>query len=538
MLSNDPLYDRDYAKVLVVGAGPTGLTLAASLGRLGVPVDIVDRKAAPNDQSKALAINPVAKTQLDVMFGSNNVGERANLVSRLNIMTGTSKRLSSINLNHLRWPHHQMRVQTQHETEQDLVNLAVKAGVTVQWSTRVDAVVTSENGLEAHVIQADGTTTRHRYDYVIGCDGKYSVVRPLLDAQVTSRSYDTFLALADYKLKIRLDEDAAYYFVYKDTFFVFVPLGDSVWRVVVKHAGTPPKTPSTELVTKLVQEKFGEDIFVGENLWFSVAPLYISFVDRLGDGRIFIAGDAAHLYSPIGGTGMNTGIGDAINLGWKLGFVIQGLAKPEKLLQSYQEERLPVIRSNAEQTDQMTLLISGQLEPHFANPFLPLMSNRPALKYGFPTAISGYGLQYPPVLNTDGAETTTEVGRLSMALCPLMTQIADEMPELEPRLTVFHFVPHIPSAAARSPLVSDVLKGVRDIFVVPLQAGGNPKAAPKTQTFWSDVIVLELDPNEWSQRAERGPLQAVRPDGITYFQGQFESIDLLIKQLSVFLREK
>lgn len=520
-------------KVLIVGAGPTGLTLAACLEKFGISPDIVDFKDCPNDQSKALAINPVAQAQLGIIFGKNDVGKNSNIVTKLKVIFNTDKRLTTINLKHLEWPCNSMLVQSQYDTEKDLIELAKNNNVNVQWGTRVVEVIEHDDAVQVAFEGSDNQTIKQQYDYVIGCEGKHSLVREAIGATMTPLPYSMYLALADFKLDVDLSEDSAYYFVYEETFFVFVPLGKSIWRIVVKHNGDPKRGEYINLVTDPVLEKFGRNIFCGECLWFSQAPLYVSYANKLQSKRLFIAGDSAHLFSPISGTGMNTGIVDAVNLAWKIAFTIKGNACGNTLIQSYQEERIPAIKENAMATDRLTKLISRQ-EEH-TDQFMPKMSNRAYIRNLFPLNVSGFGFSYQSSSVLFGMTDDPGIGRMDAKLTKLLMSSAEFVSNFSLYINVLQFMDQDIHKTVLPCPKQTKLKGVRDVVV---QWISNDEAVN------SSVIKVQQSPNtinigllkkDWQELCQLGDLQVLRPDGVVVFRGSIEEHGEVIINLSKYL---
>src|SRR5690606_33838494 len=218
--------------------------------------------------------------------------------------------------------------QPQAHTERDLLAQLQAKGHDVRWRTHVTAVQPSGDGVQVGWTSASSGCGGGGFAYVVGCDGKHSVVRPAMGASFNEMRYPMHFLLGDFRLRWDHPPNQALYSVWDDTFFIFVPLGADRWRVVLKQDGPLPATPlrAAELTQPIV-DRLGRDIFNGEPpVWLSRAPFYQSVADTLRAGRLLLAGDAAHLFSPIGGTGMNTGMQDALSLAWKLARVMDGRA--------------------------------------------------------------------------------------------------------------------------------------------------------------------------------------------------------------------
>jgi 2-polyprenyl-6-methoxyphenol hydroxylase-like FAD-dependent oxidoreductase len=503
-------------RVLIAGAGPTGLCLALCLRAFGLDCDLWDPKPGPQDSSKALSINPASAIQLDLLGIGGALGVHSRRVRRLEVRLDGARRLNAVDLRWLDCERDYFQIQSQFQTERELLATLQARGGAVAWNTRLLSLTRDGDTFTASGRRGEQTFARE-YDYVIGCDGKRSVVREFIGATMSGGAYDMYLALGDFDLDWDVSPEMVHYHVHADTFFVFVPLPEPRrWRVVVKHAGTPAAADDA-LLTEPVRRHLGRDIFASASHWRSVAPLYVQTASHLGEDRVFIAGDAAHLYSPIGGTGMNTGMQDAINLGWKLAFALRGWDAGGDLLASYQRERLPVILANAAATDAMTQAISmAATDPKAYAPFLPGFAKRALLRDVFPQSFSGLSMRYGP------AEDASGLGRFHHALVRLVPHLGHFL-----GLQVFAFADDADGLAAGSALVSAcrALQGVRCHVLVPEGLSMLPEQA------------LVLPRAQWQAlRAVAGSLQLVRPDGFIDHAGALSQWSVLVQALRGRLR--
>ena len=386
----------DTARVLIVGAGPTGLTLASALQAYGIRFSLIDRKAGPTTDSKGLALNMATQYGFELLGLGGVLTQSGCKIRRLNVYW-QGQRLSAVDFRRLDSPLKHLITQRQAVTERQLIDALQTRGEAVHWHTTLTALHETAHGVTAQLSQADGRTQQQHFDYVIGCDGKSSTVRPHIGASLNGHDYPMYFVLGDFALQWDASPDQVHYHVHEDGFFILVPLGEGAWRVVVKYDGEIPPDLALDQarITAPVTARLGRNIFAADASWLSRAPFYSRVADQLQAGRIFLAGDAAHLFSPIGGTGMNTGIQDALNLGWKLAWVLRGLA-PATLLDSYQQERLPAMLSAAATADRSTRLIA-RLDPNPAliDSLLPRMRNRPQLRQNLPMLHSGLLAAYP-----------------------------------------------------------------------------------------------------------------------------------------------
>ncbi|MES2938894.1 MAG: FAD-dependent monooxygenase [Pseudomonadota bacterium] len=385
---------RSHKPVLIAGAGPTGLTLANALAAYGCAFDIIDAKAAPERDSKALAINAASQYGFALLGLQGTLGARGAPLNTLAVHW-EGRRLAGIAVHRASRRFGPFIAQPQAETERDLGAALEGQGVAIERQLRLVAATPSGDGVEVQLMDANGACSTRRYGWVIGCEGKHSAVAEAIGARFESTRYPMHFLLGDFPLELDAPPDQAAYHVWDDLFFILVPLGGGRWRVVLKRDGElPPQGPAeADTIVREVSARLG-DVFRGPPVWLSRAPFYQRWSDRLRRGRMLLAGDAAHLYSPIGGTGMNTGMGDAFALAWRLAWVVRGLG-PEALLDDYECLRIAAMRANGEATDRSTRLIARlERDPQQVASLLPLMRNRPLARTALPRAYSGLGLHY------------------------------------------------------------------------------------------------------------------------------------------------
>ena len=530
-------------RVLIAGAGPTGLTLGLCLRAYGIPFEIIDAKSGPSRDSKALALNPLSMDQLELFGWADVAGRHGCRISRLNISyNGT--RLNPVDL---RWLDHDRRfliTQPQHVTEQELLSALEASGGRVAWNTELVSVAANEDPPQATIRSAAGEVQTRAYRYVVGCDGKWSRTREAVGAEMKGAEYPVHLVLGDFELDWDADRRQAHYYVYDDTFFVIVPHGVGTWRVVVKYDGPPERSaPGPESIMDPVRRHFGRDPFSGPPSWFSKAPLYLKIADRMRSGSVFLAGDAVHLYSPIGGTGMNTAMQDALNLGWKLAFTMRGWAKDGRLLTSYEQERLPAINANATATDAVTRLIARlERSPERVSPFLPRMANRRILSRHLPAAQSGLTLQYPA---SDALATASPAAPHAGSVCrglPALLRIAGREPGRGP--CWYLLVGLDDGSRAGADLAS--LMRVCERFVPHLQcipvyraeASASPRVGP--HEGGADALApIAVCPALWRRLGiEAAAVQVVRPDGIIFYAGRSGDAEFIGRHLASVLVER
>lgn len=343
------------SEVLIAGAGPTGLMMAAQLLRWGIRPRIIDAKAGPSLQTKALAVQArtleifrqmgVADAALAEGWparGVNLFGDRGRLgrVPLGDIGTGLS-------------PFPYMLVIGQDRTERILGELLAAQGLEIEWGTRLEAFSVGEDRVQA-VLSRDGRMEAAEFRYLLGADGPHSTVRHGLGIDFEGDTYDHRFFVADLRVEGEAVEGELNIFL-SNRFHVlalFPMTGGRRFRLV----GIFPEAlhgiaqPTFDDLQPHLRQIVGERMRFGDVSWFSIYRVHHRVAQRFQRGPCFLLGDAAHIHSPVGGQGMNTGLQDAYNLAWKLALVLRGAASP-RLLETYQEERRPFATLLVETTD-------------------------------------------------------------------------------------------------------------------------------------------------------------------------------------------
>jgi 2-polyprenyl-6-methoxyphenol hydroxylase-like FAD-dependent oxidoreductase len=347
--------------VLIVGAGPTGLTLACELLRRGVGCRIVDKAALPATTSRALGLQPRTLELFDAMGVIDRVLATGGPVTDANLYAGDRLllTLSAAGLRDLDTPYPRLWITPQASVERPLIERLLELGGTVERSYELEGFRQTGSSVIATVKHGDSYETEEIHtSWLVGCDGARSQVRKALGVTFEGVIYEERFLLADADVDWSRERDRTHTWFPPDGMFTVFPLpGTSQWRIfaVLEDEAVPPL--SLELFQKLLSERTGDvKATLSNPTWMSNFTINRRMVNRYRVERAFLAGDAAHIHSPFGAQGMNTGIQDACNLGWKLALVVQGEA-PERLLDTYEEERLPVARRVLSQTDTNTRVL-------------------------------------------------------------------------------------------------------------------------------------------------------------------------------------
>jgi 2-polyprenyl-6-methoxyphenol hydroxylase-like FAD-dependent oxidoreductase len=342
--------------VLIIGAGPTGLVLALWLTKLGARVRIIDKTAEPGTTSRALAVQ--ARTlelyrQLDLTDAVISKGHRVPAVN-LWVKGEQEARLAfeKIGSNLTAYPFLHIFPQDQHERL--LIERLEMLGVSVERQTELTSFVERNDGVVARLRDSDGTERDCEARFLAGCDGARSIVREIVGTGFPGGTYRQVFYVADVvaagpavngELHIDLDE--------ADFLGVFPLAGTGRARLIGTVRGERADRPDSLKFEDISNRAINSlKVTVEKVNWFSTYHVHHRVTQHFRKGRAFLVGDAAHIHSPAGGQGMNTGIGDAINLAWKLAAVVAGRAD-DGLLDSYESERIGFARRLVATTDRV-----------------------------------------------------------------------------------------------------------------------------------------------------------------------------------------
>ncbi|GIH03634.1 oxygenase [Rhizocola hellebori] len=333
--------------VLVVGAGPTGLSLAAQLAAYGTNMRIVDRNLDRASESRALAIQP---RTLEVLAGLGVTEELVALGNRaVQLRMHAGRRvvpveLFDIGVEDTAYPF--LLFLSQAETERILGEHLASRDVVVERGTQLVHMRQTADAVKCVLRHGDGRQEQVDVGYVVGCDGAHSTVRQQAGIAFEGAAYPQTFVLADLEAD-GIETGAAHVFLSRHGMLFFFPLGKpATWRMLAMR----PRSDDTPVAQPvfLAEVQALADAYTGEGgvrlrdpVWMTNFRLHNRGAVQYRAGRVFLAGDAAHIHSPAGAQGMNTGIQDAVNLGWKLAQVTAGLA-PLRLLDTYQPERVPI----------------------------------------------------------------------------------------------------------------------------------------------------------------------------------------------------
>ncbi|HEU5357035.1 MAG TPA: FAD-dependent oxidoreductase [Actinocrinis sp.] len=394
--------------VVIVGAGPTGLLLAGDLAERGVACTVLERRVGPPDTTttRAFAVHARALEQLDARGLADRLIETGTTVDGLRLYGKVSISFAQLPS---RFPY--LLVTPQFNVERLLEERAVAAGARVLRGVSVVGLNQDAEGVSVRVQEPQSQSepesepeSEYRAKYVVGTDGVHSIVRSALGLPYPGHPVVRSLMLAD----VRFAEpptDVLTVGAVGDVFAFVAPFGDGWYRTFCwnRDHQVPPSAPlELSEIREVLRRAFGTDFGLAEARWMSRFQSDERQVPEYRVGRVFLAGDAAHCHSPAGGQGMNTGIQDAANLGWKLAAVLNGRASdPERLLDSYHAERHPVGRQVLRSSGALVrLALIKSLVARTARDVLSGAAVRvPVIAHRATDTVSGIGIDYGKASN-------------------------------------------------------------------------------------------------------------------------------------------
>lgn len=405
---------KDKPKVLVVGAGPTGLFLSLVLMRQGVQVRLIDQKSSPIKESRAMGVQArtlefyrqlglsEALVKLGVQTENTHLGVNGRKVAQFSLK----------NMGQGLSPYPYLLTLAQDVHESFLVEQLAACGLYVEWNTTLKTLAQDGTTVKTIVTLPDGSEEEIETSYLVGCDGARSTTRQALGIAFGGGTSEGLFYVAD--VDIGRNNQDVHVGIAPDTLALMMPVRTSGMQRIL---GIVPKTIATQ--ANISFNDVSQDsahllnIKVKAVNWFSTYRVHHRVAERFREGRCFIAGDAGHIHSPVGGQGMNTGLGDAMNLAWKLAQVINNRADA-KLLNTYEPERIKFARQLINTTDGMfqKMIAEGWFTRYLRVSIVPsiikLLTRYPITKRSLFKAVSQIRIAY-----TDSPLSQGKQGRIS-----------------------------------------------------------------------------------------------------------------------------
>ena len=350
--------------VIIIGAGPTGLSLACQLVRFGIDFVVIEKNEGVTKFSKAIGVQARTLEIYDQLGLAEPAIERGTIASTVKLIEGGEVRgemhLSNFGKGLSEYPY--MLMLEQSKNEELLYGFLKSHGKEVRWNTELESFEQDSKGVTAQIKTPSGETQTINGKFLVGCDGASSPVRRTLGLTFAGSTFERLFYVADARVDWDLSHEALHVCLAREVFVAFFPMkGENRYRIV----GTFPEDQNEkegevvyEEIEQEIKDKAKIPLEISDVRWFSLYKVHSRRVNKFSKGRCFLAGDSAHIHSPAGAQGMNTGIQDAYNLAWKLALVVKGFAD-ESLLDTYNEERLANAKRLLESTDRMFELAAG-----------------------------------------------------------------------------------------------------------------------------------------------------------------------------------
>jgi 2-polyprenyl-6-methoxyphenol hydroxylase-like FAD-dependent oxidoreductase len=490
--------------VLIIGAGPTGLVLALWLSKLGVKPRIIDKTAAPGTTSRALAVH--ARTlelyrQLDL---AHVVVERGHKVPAVQLWVNGKPR-TRIDFQQIAsgvTPYSFLEIFPQDEHERLLAARLEELGVSVERQTELVSYRDEGDRIVAHLRRSDGREETCEADYIAGCDGVHSIVRETMGTGFPGGTYRQLFYVADVQARGPAIDGELHVDLEEADFLAVFPLAGSgrarlIGTVRDERAGHADTLKFEDVSRRIIENLKVE---VQQVNWFSTYRVHHRVTAHFRKGRAFLLGDAAHIHSPVGAQGMNTGLQDAYNLAWKLALVVAGRADAT-LLDSYEQERIPVARRLLNTTDRAFRLIvavnwlAGLLRTKIIARIAGLAMSRARIQRFAFRVVSQIGIEYRE---------------------SALSQTMDDLPQGAPRAG--DRFPWLHLRLGTDGVVEDVFQKLDDAgFNLIVVGQPSPAAA---ELGLGDLLRVHVVPDDPGNRAElaraevpRTSFYLLRPDG-------------------------
>ena len=427
-------------QVLVVGAGPTGLVLALWLARRGVAIRIIDKAAEPGTTSRALAVQARTLEFYRQLGVANDVAARGLPFHAVNLWDWGRRigraEFGVIGAGVTPFPHILIFPQDQHERL--LIDHLHRAGVEVERPVELLGFEADGDAVVARIKHGDGTVESCRASYLAGCDGARSVVREVLGIEFSGGTYDRVFYVADADVRGPIANHELHVALDDADFFAAFPLkGEGTVRLigtVRRESEAQERQLTWDDVSRRAVERMG---VIAERInWFSTYHVHHRVAKQFRRGRVFLLGDAAHIHSPVGGQGMNTGIGDAVNLAWKLAEAVTNPGAAA-ILDTYEPERIPFALKLVASTDRAFTFATrnGALARFVRRRIFPLLlprlTARVAVRRFMFRTLSQTGIKYRASDLSDGRAGSIHGGDRLPWVPPASGETADNFTSLE-----------------------------------------------------------------------------------------------------------
>ncbi|MGW5384039.1 FAD-dependent monooxygenase [Nocardia sp. NPDC003963] len=494
--------------VLIVGAGPSGMTLAIELRRRNIPCRIIDAADGPLKTSRSFTVHSQTLLQLQQLGIATDFLREGLESYSMDYHFLDHSESAQLDFRALggRFPY--ILILNQNRTEAILRDHLASLGVTVEWGTRLVDLSVDPTGSVTTTLAHDNAVEVLAYDWVVGCDGVRSTVRRLIGAEYAGSDYTgTTMRMMDLPIhNLPLGDSSIHYLIGKNRMVLVTRLPSDNYRLLISDKGDTPESSLTVEAFQAVMDQHFRGVTLGKPNWGSQFDVRHRLSDLYIKGNVVLCGDAAHIHSPAGGMGMNCCVQDAFNLGWKLAWVINGTAK-KSLIETYPDERRPVdsqVKEGADLLHQVILAHGDSINDRMS------IVRAPGFNQTAVGRISGRSYSYRDVVSTpSGVEKSTGLRAGDSALDIMVNQdVAARDLFAHPGYTLM-YLPRTRPEREVSTLAERITRRygahVRNAVVIPPSAG----AARYPGAIFAD----SNDVHQHYGFGELDGLVLVRPDG-------------------------
>jgi 2-polyprenyl-6-methoxyphenol hydroxylase-like FAD-dependent oxidoreductase len=539
--------------VLVVGAGPVGLTLAAALNHYGVACRLIDKAAAPTDKSKALVVWSRTLELLDNLDLADTFVKSGLKARGASVYSG-GKRIAHVEIAGAHSPFGYPLMIPQSETERLLCEDLTKKGIPVERQVELVSLSEQPDAVACTLRHVDGREEQLAAKWVAGCDGAHSTVRHALGVSFTGHAEPNDWFLADVHVEGPLSPDEVTVYWHQKGVLVSFPITRDRFRVIADlglaaNTSKPPD-PTLEDVQRVVDERGPGGLKLSQPVWLAGFRINERKVTDYRKGRVTLSGDAAHIHSPAGGQGMNTGMQDAFNLAWKLALALRGQGKADVLLDSYSQERTVIGDQVLRGAERMTIAatLRNPVAQYIRNHVASVVTSFGFVQDKFKNALCELSINYRhgPLSAEDWSGHKGEIAAGDRLPDAPLTSVEDGSATTLFKAThgTRHNLLLLPGAgdAQAIPQLGKVADETRrrfpDIFAVHLILPAGDKAAtatgPADASVWTDSTG-----RLYQQLGVTGQsLFVVRPDGYIGYRAQPADGQKLAKYLDKYLVAK
>ena len=523
--------------VLIVGAGPTGLSMAVGLHRHGIPFRIIDKQVKPVTTSNAIVIQTRTLEVWDDMGFLSRAVARGNIIKQFSLYV-KNKKLASIAFELLATTHPFVLGLAQSQTEHMLHEYLKQNNIPVEIEVELTDFTEQINSMRATLRHKGGEVETLKADWLIACDGAHSLIREKTHLAFQGREFEQHFVLADFPLDSGIAEHDICLFLADKGPLIIARYNQDHARVIaeVTHDSelSAAKSVTTEQLNRLLADRCPFPVKIKGATWASGFWIHEKLIAAYRHKRIFFLGDAAHIHSPAGGQGMNTGIQDAYNLAWKLALVIQKRARPS-LLESYQDERYGVAETLLRNTTGLTRLITlrNPLLKKIRHLLMSLLTKSDRFRKKIAMTLTQLAVHYPTSPLTQDClkhRSTTAAGMRMLDGRLDQGRLFDYVRGIEHCLLIFHGTQPLPA-----PILLNLKNRLQQTYPQLIKL---VLITPKEKLAgWDEAIVFDknLALHQLYQVAEPS-LYLIRPDKYIGFRGALMHQDELMTYLNkIFL---